>query len=388
MDHPGGALGSAPGAPTIAHVDAERAFSGGEVQVFLLLEGLRRRGWRSVLFCPPGSAAEARARGLGFEVRAVRMRNELDLPAVVRLAGGFRSCGCHLVHLHTSRAHWLGGLAARLARVPALATRRMDRPIRSGMRTRLLYRCLVRHTAAISASVERHLLSGGVPPDRITRIHSAVDPLSLRARRSREATRAELGASGFVVLAAGALVRRKGHDLLLEALDLLGKEDLQPEVWIAGEGPERAQLELRAQRLRAPGRVRFLGRRDDLPDLLAACDALAMPSRAEGLGVAALEALAAGRAVLAARVGGLAELVQHERTGLLFEPEDPAGLARALARLIREPELAERLGRAGPTRVAEGYLADQMVQGYERLYREIAGSSAPASTVEGRGPRP
>jgi glycosyltransferase involved in cell wall biosynthesis len=124
--------------------------------------------------------------------------------------------------------------------------------------------------------------------------------------------------------------------------------------------------------------VRFLGRRDDVADLLAACDVFVLPSRREGLGVAALEAMALARPVVASRVGGLAEAVEDGRTGLLVGPGDTAALAAALARLLREPELRARLGAAGPARVAEDHSVSRLVESYEALYLEMLAEGAKA----------
>jgi glycosyltransferase involved in cell wall biosynthesis len=109
-----------------------------------------------------------------------------------------------------------------------------------------------------------------------------------------------------------------------------------------------------------------------MPDLLEACDVFVLPSRLEGLGVAALEAMARSRPVIASAVGGLAETVVAEETGLLVAPGDAAQLAAALARLIADPALARRLGAAGAARVTEHFLARKMVAAYESLYREIS----------------
>jgi glycosyltransferase involved in cell wall biosynthesis len=381
--------------PTIAHVDAESGFSGGEAQVFLLMEGLRARGWGGVLVCPPGSAAERVARERGFEVRTVAMRNDVDLPAVRALARVLREGGAALAHLHTGRAHWLGGLAARRARLPALATRRMDKPLRSRRRARSLYERLAARTAAISGTVERQLLEAGVPRERVVRIDSAVDPARLAPSRARAALRAELGVAPdrVVVLVLGQLVERKGQDLALEALALRRAAGDDLTLWLAGDGPAREALQRRAVELGLGETARFLGRREDVPDLLAACDLVATPSRAEGLGVAALEAMAAARPVVAARVGGLAESVVHERTGLLVAPGDVGALAEALGRLARDAALRERLGRAGPGRLSEGYLAEQMVAAYDALYRRVLGmpsetEPAPAPAAGAAPPRP
>jgi len=372
---------------TIAHVDAEREFSGGEVQVFLLMEGLRERGFRNLLVCPPGCAAEREARARGFEVAPVHMRNDLDLPAVVVLARVFSRERVDLVHLHTGRATWLGGLAAALGGRPAITTRRMDRRVRRGLRTRWIYRRLVRRAAAISPAVARALEDGGVPRERVVVIPSSVDPEAVRPTRSREEMRAALDVAPgtSLLLTLASLVPRKGIDVLLAALaePELAEADLT--LCVAGDGPERAALERRAAELTHD--VRFLGRRDDGADLLAACDVFVLPSRREGLGVAALEALAAGRPVVASRVGGLAETVRDGETGLVVEPGDAGALATALARLARDPELGGRLGAEGAARVAEQHAPARMVAAYVALYAEVLGRADVSAAPRTARPR-
>jgi glycosyltransferase involved in cell wall biosynthesis len=356
----------------IAHVTGERGFSGGEVQVFLLMEGLRARGYANLLVCPPDSGAEREGRRRGFAVECVAMRNDLSLGAARRIAAVLRQHSPALVHCHTGRANWLGGFAASWIGVPALSTRRMDRPVSRGLRTRWLYRRLLRRVAAISPAVARRLGEAGVPPERIRMIWSAVDPERLQPSATRQALRARLDAApdNACLLVAANLVQRKGVDVLLAAYAALASRECT-ELWIAGDGPERAPLEATAARLGIADRVRFLGHRDDVPDLLEACDVFVLPSRLEGLGVAALEAMARRRPVVASAVGGLAETVVAEETGLLVPPDDAAALAAALARLIADPALGRRLGAAGAARVAEHFLAEQMVGAYESLYREV-----------------
>jgi glycosyltransferase involved in cell wall biosynthesis len=377
-----------PRTATIVHVDAETGFSGGEVQVFLLMEGLARRGWRNVLVAPPESAALARAQSLGLETRAVAMRNDLHGTAVIALRRAFLESGGELVHLHSGRATWLGGLAARLAKVPAITTRRMDRKVRGGVRTRMIYRTLTQRVAAISPAVEEALRRGRVPAERIRLISSSIDPAKLAPTRDRDALRVELGApaDALVVLTLGALVPRKGLDVLLDALAALAERDVRPHLWIGGDGEARAKLEKRAKKLGLADRVRFLGSRSDVADLLAACDVFAMPSRREGLGVAALEALACGRPIVASNVGGLGHVVVDGRNGLLVPPGDVAALSGALGRLLTDAAFRERAGAEGPRRIREGFHVDQMVAGYEALYREVLGESEGAAALASNRP--
>jgi glycosyltransferase involved in cell wall biosynthesis len=367
----------------IVHVDTETGYSGGETQVFLLLDGLRRRGHHAVLVCPPGSASEVEARRRGIEHTAVRMRGEVDLGAVIHLRREIAAANADIVHLHTGRANWLGGLAARWAGVAAVSTRRMDRPVRRGVRTRFLYGTLLQRTAAISPAVQARLVSAGVPAERVEVIVDAVDPERLQPTHCREAVRARLGAGAehCVLVAVAALVRRKGLDVLLQAVSGLGAARLRVLVWIAGEGSERAALEEQARQLGVAEQVSFLGWRADVADLLHAADIAVVPSRLEGMGVAALEAMAAGRAVVASNAGGLGHAVVHGRTGFLVPPADASALASALARLIRDPELRQRLGEQGPRRIAEGFLPQHMVKAYENLYLTVAAHSLRAKAA-------
>jgi glycosyltransferase involved in cell wall biosynthesis len=358
---------------TIAHLDGERGFSGGEKQVFLLMEGLRVRGHENLLLCPPGSRSEEEARRRGIEVRPVAMPHDLSLAAVLGLRRALRRGEVDIAHLHTGRATWLGGIAAHLARVPAITTRRMDRRVKRNWRTRLIFGRLVERAVAISDAVGDCLREGGVSEAILRTIPSSVDPRALEVDEERSAIRAELGLGEeeCVLLTLASLVPRKGLDILLEALASLGEEASGARCLIAGEGPEREALEARADRLGLGERVRFLGRRSDPARLLAACDIFVLPSRREGLGVAALEAMAAGRPVVASRIGGLADAVGEGCAGILVEPGDVADLARALARLFGDRDARERLGAAGPPRVAASFHPEGMCAAYEKLYREV-----------------
>jgi glycosyltransferase involved in cell wall biosynthesis len=359
---------------TIAHLDAERGFSGGEVQVFLLMEGLRRRGHRNVLFCLPGSASEAECRRRDFRAVAVPMRNQLDWRAVRRLARGFREEGVDLVHANTGRDVWLGALAARRCGLPAVATRRMDRRVARGLRSRLLYGHLIRRVAAIAPAVADCLREGGVDPERIEVITDAVDPERVEPARPREATRDALGVGHdeALVLGVGALFDRKGWDVLLEAFASLDSETGRKSVLrIAGDGPEREALRSRRDALGLAKRADLLGFRYDVADLLHASDVFVLPSRREGLGVACLEAMAAGRAVVASRVGGLGQVIEDGETGLLVPPGEAAPLSQALSRLLGDPDLRQRLAKAGRARVLERHLPEQLVDAYAAMYERV-----------------
>lgn len=173
---------------------------------------------------------------------------------------------------------------------------------------------------------------------------------------------------GPLALALGRLHRNKGFDVLLEALARAAHVHL----WLAGDGPERVALERRARQVGVESRVRFLGWRDDVPSLLAACDFLVVPSRQEPLGNTIVEAWAASRPVIASETAGPKELIAADETGLLVPADDPRALALALDRLADDAALRRRLAVAGHARYLAEFSESRVVDAYRTLFAKVA----------------
>jgi len=204
--------------------------------------------------------------------------------------------------------------------------------------------------------------------------------------RPRDAVRAELGlrAGDRVALTVGSLTRQKAQHRLLEGLAAAAARIPDAVLLIAGDGPLRDALEARARDLGVTARVRWLGARGDVADLIEAADVFVLSSIREGLSVTLLEAMRAGRAAIATDVGGNAEAVVHGETGLVVPPEDPAALGEALADLLGDPARAARLGHAARERWARCFTAERMVRETEEIYRaalERAGVRVPLGTT-------
>ncbi|MCH7707377.1 MAG: glycosyltransferase [Myxococcales bacterium] len=356
---------------TIAHVTAERGYSGGERQVALLIDGLRARGHGSLLLCPPDSESEIRARASGIRCLPIRAGSEWSPRDFQEVTARLRQASPDVVHLHSGRATWLGGLAARRLRLPALTTRRMDRPVRRGWRTRLIYERSVDRVAAISEAVHQRLVDGRVPENRIEVIHSAVAPD--RAKTPRDVLRKSLGVEDDTpcLLVAAALVKRKGIDMLLNAISTLVDAGYTARLWIAGDGPDRPSLEQRSSQLGLDGRVRFLGQRDDVGDLLEACDVFVLPSRREGLGCRR-PGSHGGRPTGGRDAGGRPGRSGDSRgNGASRSTRGPRRSRRIPGPLDRGSGVAPTIGAAGPERVTKTYSPDTMIDAYERLYSEL-----------------
>ena len=352
----------------VLHVDPERAWGGGEVQVVALVRELAQRGHASTVAAHPGGPLARAAAAAGARVVPLGVANHFDLRAALvlrRLAPGF-----DVVHFHTARAHALAPLSrGRGARL--VVTRRMDYVPAGGPYVRFLYNRSVDAVIAISEGVRTALIRVGVRAERIRVVPSGIDARALAAPpAARAAVRREwgLGDDEVAVVALGALEVRKGHAVLLAAAAGLASAAPRLRYVFCGEGRQAKALAGAAAAL--DGAARLVGFRRDVAACLAAADIVALPSLQEGLGVAALEAMAASRPVVASRVGGLAEAVVHEETGLLVPPGDPTALAAALARLARDPDLRARLGAAGHARVLARYTATRMAEGTLACYED------------------
>ena len=368
----------------ILHVVAEKGFAGGENQLLATLVHLQRSGVESVIALNPTARFRPHAEDLGLEIHEVRIRNNIDVVGAVALRRLFRRVAADLIHFADSRAHKVGALAglwgAKLP--PRIVTRRMDYPLKPGPYRRWLYGGAGDAVVVISTAVREVVLKLGVDPQRVHLIYEGVDTArlgSLRGESSRRAARRQLGLEeeDLCGVTMASLHVRKGHDVLVGALGVVCVPRGRRLVWIfAGDGPEREALEQAVKGLEGNISVRLPGQVQDIETLLSAADLFCLPSRYEGLGVALLEAMAAGVPCVATRVGGMAESVIDRQTGLHVPVGDEEARARAIESLIDDPELARRLADGGRRRTAEQFDVQIMGESTLRLYRQVAGLQA------------
>ena len=359
------------------HLATERSWRGGEQQVLYLLEGLRDRNLAPVLATPPESPLARRAAAAGLEVRAVASRGDVDLRAAARVRRLLRD-RFDILHLHTGHAHAVGLLAvAGLRPRPAVVvSRRVDFPPRGWWTMRFKYGRGVDRFVTVSHAVARVLAEAGVAPERVTTVHSGVDLSRFDVPADGPGLRRELGVPPDVKLIGfvGALVGHKSPGDLLEALSGL---PAGVHAVLAGDGSLGPTLRRRAEGADLRGRVHFLGHRDDIPRLLRSVDLFCLPSRMEGLGTSVLDAMAAGTPVVAAAGGGIPEMVEDGRSGLLAPPGNPAALAAALRKALQDSGLSAALARGGRERV-RSFTRERMVDGMVQVYEAIVSSRGTA----------
>ena len=369
---------------------------GPALHVAYLAAGLRDRGYDTTLVA--GSLARGEdsmefvADELGVKVeRLPGLRRDIspirDVVAVFRLAQLIRREKPAILHTHTAKAGAVGRMAALVAgnaRPPIVVhtfhghvLRGYFGPLRT-LGFRLLERWLARGTTAlvaVSPEVRDDLVRLGVAPrEKFTVVRLGIElEERLGGRNGRDETRRVLGIAPerFTVGWIGRMtgVKRTGDVLL--AFKELRERGVDACLCMVGDGPERAQVEQRAHDLGIMRDTLFLGYQEDVAPFYAAFDAMILPSGNEGTPVSAIESLAAGRPVVATRVGGVPDVVRDGEDGFLVDLGDVGELAGALARLAEDPELRGRMGEAGRTRVLPRYAVERLVDDVDRLYRSL-----------------
>ena len=323
---------------------------------------------------------EIRAAGVPVTVLGLSpgLRRPWDL---VRLQHFLSEAKPRIVHTFLLTASVYGRLAAMLAGVPIVIGTEVNIYERKRPAHALAERLLMQGTATVVASAESvrqfYIRQVHANPAKVEVIYNAVDWSQLRTTRGREEMRAslEVPLDRPVAGVIARLTEQKGHVHLFEALARTpGLADLF--LIVVGDGDLRDSLEQRAAALGIAGRVRFLGARRDLGDLLNAVDLFVLPSLWEGLPLSLVLAMGAGLPVVATRVAGLPEVVDDERTGLLVAPGDSQALGAALARVVGDAAFCRRLGAAAREAVlpkfgVEGYVAS-VASLYDRLLDGLA----------------
>ena len=221
---------------------------------------------------------------------------------------------------------------------------------------------------------------GIVPRDKVRLIHNGIDTTAYRESDDSVAVRVKLGIplDALVIGTVGRLVEIKAQDILLRAFARVAALVPNAFLLLVGDGDRRAALEQLSRELEVATRVRFVGTQPSSAPFLHAMTVFALTSRSEGMPQSLLEAAIAGRPAIASAVGGIPEVVAHERTGLLFPTGDEAALADGLIRLLTDQPFATRLGNAAREHVEGRYSVRRMALEYDAHFRELLANRSPA----------
>jgi glycosyltransferase involved in cell wall biosynthesis len=376
----------------VLHVVGNSRFGGAGWIILGLSRMAQSEGWHvDVLTTDPIFQKLVKDQGLGLvdlDVIRREIRPLWDLRGLWRLRDFLRSHSYDIVHTHTSKGGFVGRLAAQLVKSPVVVhtVHGFAFHEQTHAAARQFY-CTLERTAArwcdrIVSVSEFHrnwaLDLRICDPDRIVAIPNGVADcagyldVSGRSRRSLGVREGEL-----LLLSMARLASDKGLAYLVEAAAILAEQSRPFRIVIAGEGPERARLEKLARDRNVHHLVSFLGFRQDVAELLGACDMVILPSLREGLSIALLEAMAAGKPIVATGIGSHREIASQAEMAVLAPPADPQALADAILKLAADPAAMVRLGSTARALFEKSYTEERMLNAYRRLYFDLLEQKCP-----------
>lgn len=353
-------------------------FGGAEQVLYNLLSELDRSSWEPVLVYQQHSGIASfvdRIGDLGISTVPVSAIEGLgDISGINRLVGTLKQLRPAVFHaqLVSNLKCTAGIICARLAGIKAVvATQHSYQKFRA----RRIYKVYIRfiYQRLVSMLVDRYIsvsrsqaeqLKKAIPQGKVSVVHNAVRTEDFASCARSEAIQ---GDRKPAVLTVARLDRLKGIGYLIEAAALV------PDAFffLAGDGPERANLEERARELDIADRIIFLGRRNDIPALLHSCDIFVLPSLLEGLPLSVMEAMSASKPVIGTNIDGINDLITDRENGLLVPPGDPRALADAINLILSDERLAQRIAASARDTINLGFTQEKMIEGVTDIYSEI-----------------
>ena len=358
---------------SVVHTEASRGLGGQEKRILLEAASFIERGHEALIVGQPDGKLRKEAEEEGVPFEPLRMRASWDALALGGLVRLIRKRRPDLIHTHSSKDSWLGGIAGRMLGVPVVRTRHVSIPV-SPHGLNWVYRLPRR--VMTTADLTRNLLidSKACAPGRVKALPTGVDFRRFHEGVSGEGFRREAGLeAGTPAVGIMAQLRgSKGHEEFLAAARILKDEGCAAKFFVGGGGEGRATYEAEAARLGLlDDAVVFIGYRTDVPEVMAGLDVLVIAStRTEGVPQVALQGMAMGLPIVGTDVGGVPEALRPSGAGVVVPSRDPAALADGIRRLLRDPAAREEMGRAGREYARRWFSLDKMVDDTLTLYEE------------------
>ncbi len=311
----------------------------------------------------------------GIKTKKFRFKGLWDISIWYDLYQDMKANKYDIVHTHGFKADLWGAITARLSGVPiVISTVHNQEQYLKNPIIKLLEKWIISSlddiVIAISDGVKRFLINtSGIPEKKIERIYYGINTSDINIDKDKD-IRQEFGIDKETLLVGciGRLVKQKGHRYLIQAVKKVIEKNPKTKFFIIGRGKLEKNLKNMVKSSNLDSSVIFTGFREDVYSLIDKLDLIVMPSLWEGLGVALLEALALGKPIVAAAVGGIPEVIRDKETGVLVAAKDAEALAKAIIKLLQEPALAKELGKKGSAMISEQFTINRMVKEVDRIY--------------------
>ncbi len=359
---------------TIAVASTQRKWYGGEEEVYLLAQGLRRYGHRAHILARGGGALAERMKSEGFAVGEF-FGNGRSPWGLWQIRRHLRRIRPDVLQYNDPHALTAAGLASVGLGIPVrIAMRHVSLPIHAPWR----FHAFSDRVVCVSHAVAEVCQAAGLPPSMTRVVFASTDPREVRGgNRGHGRLAAAVGSDDLMILVVASLKEPKGHSFLFDAMPPVLKRFPNARLVLAGDGEQRESLQSQAARLQFGEQVRFLGYRRDVPDLIRAADLLVLPSYAgEGLPVTLMDAMFAGVPVVTTTAGGIPDLTQSddpqgEPLAWVVPPRDSGALAEAIIQALGDPAERSRRADRARRRAERLFTPERMVDAFLEVYREV-----------------
>ncbi len=361
---------------TVLHLIDSLPREGAEMVIYDLIQQGDRDGFE-ILVCAltRGGGIAEMLEGIGVPVLILGRTSAYDLKAFRRFISLIKERQVDIIHTHLFSSHLWGGLAAILFPGRVLFRTEHNMSEWKNIPRRVIDKLLSWRTdqiVAVSEPVRGSLATRcRIPLRKVWTIENGINIDRLKGGGNPSGKLSELAIppESRLIGCSAALTPKKGHKYLLDAAEIVLAKREDVYFLLLGDGELREELSSSIKDRGLAGRVLLLGSRSDAVEIVALLDIFVLSSIREGLSIALLEAMALGRAVVVTGVGGSIDLIRDGISGFLVPPRDGPALAEAMGRVLDDPKLKERLGRAAAEDVLAGYKMENMVMEYARLYR-------------------
>jgi glycosyltransferase involved in cell wall biosynthesis len=360
----------------VIHVLSDVKIGGAGSWLLNLLRTIDRDRFEIKVVLPEGSLLVEKVRELGFEAITVSGMQDksFDPGAVSKLSGILRKERPHIVHTHASLS---ARLAARLAGVGIINTKHCIDGRQTGIKKQVsacLNSWLSDGIIAVSEAVKRNVAENGVPEDKISVVYGGISKVQELSPEEKSRIRDSWGIrqEDVVVGIVARLTGVKGHRHFIAAAEIISRDNENVKFVVAGAGPMERELKELAASKGLENRIIFTGFIDNIHEILNIMDINVISSLSEALCLSLLEGMSIGKPSVGTKAGGIPEVVREGYNGFIVNPGDPAMLADAVLRLIRDPELRKDMGEKGRKLVEERFTAEAMAKSIEELYEATA----------------
>ncbi|HAM39050.1 MAG: hypothetical protein A2474_00890 [Elusimicrobia bacterium RIFOXYC2_FULL_34_12] len=353
---------------TILHIDFEKTWRGGQQQLFWLVEGLSKKGYRNFIICQPNSELHKRLKENDYNTIGFKILFEIDPFAIFKTKRIIEDIKPDIIHLHSAHAHTIGLIASMLSdqKTKLVCTRRVEFNINNKWKYGSVDKII-----AISNKVKEVLVKDGIPENRISVVFSGID-LNRFENISTDYLYKEFNVKegNTIIGTVGSLDYHKNHKGFIQAASLIKKSIPDAVFFIVGKGCLEKELKEYAKKLNLSDSIIFTGFRNDIPQILSIFDIFVLSSYTEGLCTSLIDAMAVGLPIIATNVGGVPELIAENINGFQVLPDNPAQIYEAVMKLVKDRNLLNRFSELNKIKAKE-FSKDRMIENTEHVYWEM-----------------